>query len=386
MKNTIKFLGIIAIVAIIGFGVVSCGGDDDKGGNTGTGTAPAITTTSLPNGKVNTAYSQTLAASGTAPITWSLDSGTLPTGLTLNATTGVISGTPTTATTSASAFTVKATNAAGSGTKELSITISIEMVMVQVAGGSFQMGKELGTAGSDITPVHTVTLTGFSMGKYPVTQEQYQAVMGNNPSDFNGATGKEPAEGETQGKRPVEGVTWYDAVEFCNKLSEREGLQTVYAISGRTPATGYPITGATVMAAWGQNGYRLPTEAQWEYAAKGGSTQGNFTYAGSNTLGDVAWYAGNSGNKTHEVGKKTANGLGLYDMTGNVWELCWDWKGDYSNGTQTTPIGPDTGTTWVMRGGCWSDAASDDTICLVFRGTAYPNAWTNAVGFRIVKP
>ena len=186
--------------------------------------------------------------------------------------------------------------------------------LVWVSGGSFQMGKDLGTAATgDYTPVHTVWLTGFYMGKYPVTQAQYQAVMGSNPSYFP----SNPASGEVQEKRPVEYVTWYDAVEFCNKLSERDGLQAVYTISGRTPSTGYPITDATVTADWSKSGYRLPTEAQWEYAAKGGNgSPGNYTYSGSNTICDVAWYSDNSGSKTHEVGKKQANELGIYDMSG----------------------------------------------------------------------
>jgi formylglycine-generating enzyme required for sulfatase activity len=182
--------------------------------------------------------------------------------------------------------------------------------MVQVPGGSFQMGKELGKAGSgDVTPIHTVTLTGFYMSKYPVTQNQYQAVMGTNPSSFTG------------GNNPVENVTWYDAVEFCNKLSVLEGKQQVYTISGRNPEAGYPITSATVTADWSKNGYRLPTEAQWEYAAKGGNPSAagwtGYTYSGSDTYDDVAWFDGNSGRRTREVGQKKPNRLGLYDMSGN---------------------------------------------------------------------
>jgi uncharacterized repeat protein (TIGR02543 family) len=252
--------------------------------------------------------------------------------------------------------------------------------MVYVSGGSFQMGKELGTAGSgDTTPVHMVTLTGFYMGKYQVTQEQYEAVMGTNPSNSS----SNPASGEVQEKRPVEKVTWYDAVEFCNKLSEREGLQTVYTISGRTPSTGYPITSATVTADWGKNGYRLPTEAQWEYAAKGGSTPGNYTYAGSNTIGDVAWYSGNSGSKTHEVGKLAPNGLGLCDMSGNVWEWCWDWYGGYEDKDQTDPVGAATDGYRVMRGGNWYDSA--EAARLVIRGSYNPSIGESNNGFRLVR-
>ena len=194
----------------------------------------------------------------------------------------------------------------------------------------------------------------------------------------------DPASGEVQENRPVECVTWYDAVEFCNKLSEKERLQKVYTISGRSPATGYPITSATVTADWSKNGYRLPTEAQWEYTAKGGNgSPGNYTYLGSNTIGDVAWYTNNSGSKTHEVGKKAPNGLGLYDMSGNVWEWCWDWYGSYSDGSQTDPSGASSGTVRVSRGGSWNN--SKEIVRSAIRYYNYPR-YQYYYGFRLVRP
>jgi sulfatase modifying factor 1 len=156
----------------------------------------------------------------------------------------------------------------------------------------------------------------------------------------------------------VEQVTWYDAVEFCNKLSAREDLQNVYTITARSPATGYPITSVTVTTDWTKDGYRLPTEAQWEYVARGGASTLGHTYSGSNNIDTVAWYSSNSGSKTHATGGKTANELGLFDMSGNVWEWCWDWYGSYPSGTQTDPVGAASGTIRVYRGGFGPEAAS----------------------------
>jgi len=264
--------------------------------------------------------------------------------------------------------------------------------MVQVAGGSFQMGTASG-GGSYEMPVHTVTLTGFSMGKYPVTQEQYQAVMGSNPSYFDGTVGKKPASGEAQGKRPVEQVSWYDAIVFCNKLSVKEGLSPAYSINGSTDtsAWGSVPTGDrdgkwdAVEVVHGSKGYRLPTEAQWEYAAKGGNgSPGNYTYSGSNTAGNVAWYEGNSDDKTHEVGKKLPNALGLYDMSGNVWEWCWDWHGSYTGVAQTDPAGAVAGAYRVLRGGGWSNDAVFTRS--VNRSSGNPGSWNHLIGFRLVRP
>ena len=178
------------------------------------------------------------------------------------------------------------------------------------------MGDTAGDGFDNERPVHTVTVSTFYIGKYEVTQGLYESVMGANPSEFKG-----------DNNLPVENVTWYNAVSFCNKLSEKEGRQAVYTIDG-----------TTVTADWSKNGYRLPTEAEWEYAAKGGNgSPGNYLYAGSNNVDDVAWYSGNSSNTPHVVGKAKPNGLGIYDMSGNVWEWCWDWYSDYSSEAQSDP-------------------------------------------------
>jgi formylglycine-generating enzyme required for sulfatase activity len=177
----------------------------------------------------------------------------------------------------------------------------IDMVLVQ--GGTFMMGSNSGDP--DEKPVNKVTLSSFMIGKYEVTQAQYLKAMGNNPSYFKNAS--------DASKLPVETVTWYDAVTFCNKLSEIEGFQKVYSISG-----------ADVTVDLSKNGYRLPTKAEWEYAARGGNQSNGYTYSGSDDIDRVAWYDGNSFDSSHAVGSKSPNELGLYDFSGNVWEWCWD--------------------------------------------------------------
>ena len=195
--------------------------------------------------------------------------------------------------------------------------ISIDMVRVEA--GTFTMGAtpEMENPWDDEKPTHQVTLTNdYFIGKYEVTQALWQAVMGNNPSNFKGED------------LPVEKVSWDDCQEFISKLNR--------------------ITGKT---------FRLPTEAEWEFAARGGKNSRGYQYSGSNNLSDVAWYTDNSGSKTHTVGSKQANELGIYDMSGNVYEWCQDWKGSYSSSSQVNPTGDNSGSDRVIRGGSWLYAA-----------------------------
>ena len=220
--------------------------------------------------------------------------------------------------------------------------VSFEMVYVE--GGSFDMGatSEQGSEWyNNEKPVHSVTLSSYYIGKCEVTQELWKAVMGSNPSKFKGA------------QNPVESVDWEDCQEFVSRLN---------SLTGRT--------------------FRLPTEAEWEYAARGGNKSRHYKYSGSGNIDDVAWHYGNSGGETHEVGTKTANELGIYDMSGNVWEWCSDWYGGYSAGAQTNPQGPSSGSSRVLRGGGWYGIAR---YCRVSnRGDLDPAGSSINSGLRLV--
>ena len=274
--------------------------------------------------------------------------------------------------------------------------------MVFVPGGTFQLGKALGTVtGSnnpDVTPVSNVTLSSFYIDKYEVKQEQWQAVMGTTIQQLQTAASGGSTNYGRGNSYPIYCVSWYDALVFCNKLSILEGLTPAYRISnsanpddwGTVPTSGNATWNAVTIVE-GSTGYRLPTEAQWEYAAKGGNTGETFTYAGSDTIGDVAWYAYNSGynggtqnKKSHEVGTKAPNGLSLYDMSGNVQELCWDWRGNYTSDDKTDPTGASSGSGRVNRGGGWN--WTTEYVRSAYRNNEYPYNRYNYLGLRLARP
>jgi formylglycine-generating enzyme required for sulfatase activity len=219
----------------------------------------------------------------------------------------------------------------------------VSFTMIYVNGGTFMMGatSEQGSEASDSEkPAHSVTLSSFCIGQTEVTQELWEAVMGTNPSNSKGAN------------LPVRQVSWDDCQTFIAKLNSLTGQQ-----------------------------FRLPTEAEWEYAARGGNQSKGYKYSGSNNVGVVAWYDYNSSGKIHEVAAKAPNELSIYDMSGNVWEWCQDWYGSYSTSAQTNPTGPLSGSSRVNRGG---SGLNDARLCRVaFRGDASPDYRDSRLGFRL---
>ena len=230
------------------------------------------------------------------------------------------------------------------------------MKMIWVEGGDFLMGctSEQGNCGSDEQNVRRVTVDGFYIGMLEVTQSQWEKVVGTSISQQRNKRGSDYALEGVGPDYPMYYVSWDEAMEFCRLLSNK---------TGRT--------------------YTLPTEAQWEYAARGGNKNEGAKYAGSNMIDAVAWYTDNSGSNTHIVGSKRANALGIYDMSGNVWEWCKDWyASSYVSYDTNNPVGPSSGSSRVVRGGSWYSSASNCRVA--DRGSYSPGDRYSNLGFRVV--
>ncbi|MDR0448433.1 MAG: formylglycine-generating enzyme family protein [Treponema sp.] len=276
-------------------------------------------------------------------------------------------------------------NVEGAWTVPLAPGSPIGLELVLLDGGTFTMGSP-GTE-PERQPnetLHTAIVSSFYMGKYPVTQKQYRDVMGYNPSFFAGDN------------LPVEMVTWFDAVEFSNKLSTMNGLQPVYTIKGRSPVSGYPIRNAEVSADWTKNGYRLPTEAEWEYACRAGTSTAfydDMTYITTDYANFNGIYPYNAPTnlsglfraKTTVVNAFPPNSFGLYDMHGNVDEWCWDWYGHYPIDGILDYTGPASGTYRISRSGSWISHGRDLRSAHRFAGDT-PGSFGSPQGFRVALP
>lgn len=265
--------------------------------------------------------------------------------------------------------------------------------MILVPGGSFTMGDATGEGFSDERPTHTVTLNSFFIGKYEVTQAEFSKYMQpDHPWEAHFGRGD---------NFPAYNVSWYSIIKYCNLRSMAEKLTPCYTINRSTdPADWGPVptddnnpTWDAVTCDFSANGYRLPTEAEWEYAARARTNDPDYLYSGSNDIEAVAWYYDEEDDDddlsnwgSHPVGKKAPNGLGIYDMSGNLEEWCWDWYDwdYYEVSPQNNPTGPTTGDSRVIRGGSWGD---DPEFCRVpFRWDDYPYDFGYyTVGFRLCR-
>jgi formylglycine-generating enzyme required for sulfatase activity len=272
--------------------------------------------------------------------------------------------------------------------------------MVYVQGGTFNMGSTDGQ--DDEKPVHQVTVSSFYICRYEVTVGEFrqfvnatgyktQAETGGGAYIWTGSAWEQKSDANWKNPylaqnmdHPVTCVSWYDAIAYCNWRSRNEGLMPVYSVNNSFAPADW--SKGTVECDFKSNGYRLPTEAEWEFAARGGTKSKGYTYSGSDAIGSVAWFWDNANKSTQQVGLEASNELGIYDMSGNVWEWCWDWydSGYYAKSPGSDPRGAGSGSSRVLRGGAWYNSGN---YCRVaFRNCSGPddrNTYTR--GFRLAR-
>lgn len=260
--------------------------------------------------------------------------------------------------------------------------------MILVEGGEFAMGctdEQKPDCDGDEFPIHAVKLSSYFIGKFEVTQAQWQMVMGDNPSN-NTSCGD---------NCPVENIDWYSMIIYCNELTlastEYDETDLLYykdeALTIPWSITHYngdgDASGDAIFMDVDKAGFRLPTEAEWEFAARGGNLSQGFKFSGSNVIDDIGWYLDNSDNSIHPIGMKNPNELGLYDMTGNVWERTWNYQADYLHEHQCDPLGADEGTNRVYRGGAYY--FNENSCRVADRYFNKPTRNSSNIGFRIVR-
>jgi len=395
MKRKNNVLAIIVFIAVIGF-LTACGGDDETSSVSVSGVGLDKTTLTL---FVNHGETTTLTAS-ISPANATNKAVSFSSSDTSKATVDVNGKVTPVA---AGNVTITVSTADGNKTASCTVTVKKSVIdMVSIQAGTFLMGspesetEALGGWYDNERPQRQVTLSKFLMGKYLVTQAQYEEVMGINPSYFKDSN--LPAGLTTGDKLPVETVSWYDAIEFCNALSELDGLTSYYVINKTQEdpnnTNQYDTVKWLVTTNESANGYRLPTEAQWEYACRAGTTTA-FNWGTNLITSDQANYsasevdpfnttAGVYSYSTSEVGRYAPNAWGLYDMHGNLYEWCWDWYDEYPDMAQTDPWGAVSGDYRVLRGGCWGDYGR--YLRSAFRCYNNPNDGGNFVGVRVVRP